>query len=231
MPDKKPAASTASNIGGRKIYAVEMVHYISDAPPEYTQLYNKYWSAVSQNLEAMEQSTGVVKHVFGEGVPGRGEDAKVAVEQANPGAWSTVKLRIEGGAVFQQFEQEDLLAEVLDWSRCLSLGLYSRKVSEDITAKHAAADAKRREYQKEQLQSVVQEGEAALLLVNSQSVPVPDGMARYIVAPPELDAIERWIRSMREQLMRQARGGDQPQQTQDGGTASDGGGSGIWTPG
>lgn len=228
MADPK---ASGSPIGGRKVYAVEMVYYISDAPSEYNQLYEKYWSAVNANLEAMESSTGVVKHVFGEGVPGRGEDAKVALEQANPGAWRVVKERLDGGAQFELFEKDDLLAEVLDWSRCLSLGLYSRKVSDEIAANFSAADSARRAYQKQQLDELVAEGEAALLLTNSQGVPVPEGIARYIVAPPELDSIDRWIKAMRERMAQQARGAAPGAETQQQPPASDGGGGGLWTPG
>lgn len=224
----KPRAD--EHLANRKIYVVEMIQSVKDAPAEYTKLYDAYWSAVDSNLASMEQATGLVKHIFSEGIPGQGEDVKVAIEGSNPGAWRVVKERIDGGAQLRKIEDYDLFAEVLDWTRCLNLGLYSQKVEQHIAERHRAATEARNDFQTKQLNEAIGDGEAALLLTTTQGVAVPEGISRFIVAPPELDAIRRWVRSMQEQLIREAQkeraAGSAQTPPQDGATTD----SGLWTP-
>ena len=233
-------AGGAPRLGARKLYLVEVVQHIPDAPAEYRDLYERYWSAVDDNLVRIEQTSGVIKHVFGEGVVGRGEDARVGLERANPGAWRVVKERLDGGAKFELYEDDELLAQVMDWSRCLGLGMYSSKVANEVTERYRAVIAERNRFQAKRLDEAVGEGAAALVLGGVNELELPGSFERIVVAPPERDAVDRWLKQAREQLMRQAQAAQQQQRSPDGGASGGGaggdgdgaaGGGSIWTPG
>ena len=78
----KPKASNF--MGKRNLLIVQLLPYIQDAPREYHDLCDRYWEAIDNQVSTMEERLGVVKRIFCDGLPGKGEDVKVALEKANP---------------------------------------------------------------------------------------------------------------------------------------------------
>lgn len=232
---QKPAAG--DYMQGRKAYMVRLVQNIPGAPDEYRKLCNAYWDATETHLATIEAKTGVVKHIFCEGVPGKGEDAKVTLETANPGAAKMLLGYFNNGLKIDRFEDDDLLFEVLDWLNCFNVGFISQKVAAEVQANYQKAALKRRDLQQKLVGDAVQADEAALILCGAPSeLGLPDDMQRFMVSPPELDKLERWLRDMAQQISqrhRQAaeRAAQEPPppsaQGGDGGAVSD---SGLWTP-
>ena len=114
----------------RKVYIVTMAQPSPGAPDGFEERYNAYWNAVEQQLSQIEARAGTVLRVFAEGVLGRGDDAMLMLKQSNPGAHRVVRQRISAGAVFEEFEDSDLFGQVLEWGRCLQVGLINQKVAE-----------------------------------------------------------------------------------------------------
>ena len=245
-------AEAGDILTSRKVYLVTMVQPSQGAPTGFEEMYDNYWNAVEEHLSQLEAKAGVVMRVFAEGVIGRGDDAMLMVQQSNPGAHRLVRQRVSAGAVFEEFEDTDLFGQVIDWGRCLQSGLINRTVADTIQEKYTEASDKRIAHLQKRLEEGILESEAAVLLSGDPNIALPDGVERFVISPPELDALERWVQQANEAIRQQmaeeqARaqaqggGGDAPgHEGHNHGPAGHGapeesgpesGGSGLWTPG
>ena len=130
----------------RKLYAVTLMYPFPTAPTGYVQRLKAYWDAVDQQISKLESRAGPVKRVFHEGISKAGQGGLEAVEQINGPALSLIKSRIASGAVFESFEDEDLFTEVIDWTRCLQIGIVNPKVSGTLRQGHSTATKARAEH-------------------------------------------------------------------------------------
>ncbi len=240
------AAEELGNIGkssagdiltSRKVYMVTLVQPSPGAPDGFEERYNAYWKAVEQQVSQLEAKAGIGMRVFAEGVIGRGDDAMLMVQQSNPGAVQLIRQRVSAGAVFEEFEDADLFGQVIDWGRCLQSGLINRTVADTIQAHYTEAADKRITHLQNRLAEGILESEAALLLGGDPNINLPEGVERFVVSPPELDELERWVQQTNEAIRQQmaeeqarAAAGESaaPQGSTDQGGSSD---SGLWTPG
>ena len=69
-----------------------------------------------------------------------------------------------------------------------------------------------------------------------QNIELPDDVERFIVSPPELDELSRWVEQANQAIQKQmaeeqarAAAGEPPKATSP--TDQGSGGSGLWTPG
>ena len=196
-------ATAGDILASRKIYLVTMVQPSPGAPDGFEQRYNDYWSAVEQQISKLETTAGTVNRIFAEGVIGRGDDAMLMVQQSNPGAHSVVRQRVSAGAVFEEFEDTDLFGQVIDWGRCLQGGLINQTVADEIQTKYTEASEKRSKHLLKQLHDGILESEAGLLLSGDPSIAIPDGVEKFLISPPELDALQRWVQQTNEAIREQ----------------------------
>ena len=242
-------ASAGDILVNRKIYMVTMVQPSPGAPDGFEERYNAYWNAVDEQVSQIEAKAGVVTRIFAEGVIGRGDDAVLMIQQSNPGAHSIVRKRISAGAVFEDFEDTDLFGQVIDWGRCLQSGLINRTVAEEIQASYTKAADKRAAHLMKRLQEGILETEAALLLSGDPNMVLPEGVEKFLISPPELDQLERWVQeantAIQQQVAQEQARAGQTGGAQDapgheghnhgpvnGGNAGSGKSeSGLWTPG
>lgn len=241
-------AAAGDILMARKVYIVTMVQPSAGAPDGFEERYNAYWNAVDQQVSQLEAKAGTVVRIFAEGVVGRGDDAMLMVQQSNPGAHRVVRQRVSAGAVFEEFEDTDLFGQVVDWGRCLHIGLINRAVADEIQGKYNEAAEKRTAHLQKRLEEGILESEAALILGGDPTIKIPDGVERFLISPPELDELERWVKQTNEAIQQQmaeeeewarsaGAAGERPagqpgasgpeKQGEDGNNA----GSGLWTPG
>ncbi len=237
---KAPAGDILTS---RKVYLVTMVQPSPSAPDGFEEKYNAYWSAVETHLSRLEAKAGIVMRVFAEGIIGRGDDAMLMMQQSNPGAHNLVRQRVSTGAVFEEFENTDLFGQVIDWGRCLQSGLINRTVVDQIQASYTEAADKRITHLSKRLEEGILESEAAVLLSGDPGIATPEGIEKFVISPPELDELERWVQQaneairqqMAEEQARAAAGGPgAPAQDTPGHEGHDHGRapeSGLWTPG
>ena len=125
------------------------------------------------------------------------------VQQSNPGAHSVVRQRVSAGAVFEEFEDTDLFGQVIDWGRCLQGGLINQTVADEIQTKYTEASEKRSKHLLKQLNEGILESEAGLLLSGDPSIAIPSGVEKFLISPPELDALQRWVQQTNEAIREQ----------------------------
>ena len=214
----------------RKAYIVRLVQPIPQLEG-FDQLVADYWAAVRTHLERQEIAVGPIRRIFAETVIGRGEDALLMLQQTNPGAHLLARSLVASGAVFEDLEDTETFQELLDWSQCANQQLMSAKVREIVQNGHGEASAARTEHMLKRLDDTIGSAEAALILTVSESLPIPGDIERYLVSPPELDRLERWLREKMEEARRQfaeeARAHEAAQAQQ---PPADEPPAGLWTP-
>ncbi|MEE8363676.1 MAG: hypothetical protein V3S18_06370, partial [Dehalococcoidia bacterium] len=145
---------------------------------------------------------GIVTHIFHEAVFASGDLGLKLVAQVNQPGYSLVKGRMDAGATLEAFETDDLFSQVVDWGRCLQVGLMSRTVAEVVQEKYREAVEARIEKMSEALEEKIGESEAAVVIVSdTRGLRLPEGVEQFNVVPPELDRLARWTRDFSERAM------------------------------
>ncbi|MXX93267.1 MAG: hypothetical protein F4Y63_07465 [Chloroflexi bacterium] len=200
----------------------------------YDEMLSNYWSAVKAQLDRQAITSGSINRIFVETVTGRGEDALVQLQQINPSASQLVRNLIASGAVIEEFEDTELLGELIDWGQCASQNLMSEKVRSIVQSGQVEAAGARDEHLQKRFNDAIRDDESAVVFAVSGQLPIPDRIERFIVSPPELDQLERWLRAKMEEARREMMEQAQRQADQQPGSAAGGSSQsssgGLWTP-
>ncbi len=179
----------------RRVYLVPLVFAPRQPSPDYADLYERYWRGVREHLLRLEGSLGAIAHVYHEGIGLAGEEGIGAAEQVSPKSASVARSKVESGASFEALEDGELVAESLDWQRCLLVGLQSRKVAEYVWSSYSDAMRQRYEVMARRLDETLKPGESGLLFIaEDHRLQFPTDVRVFYVAPPALDEIHRWLR-------------------------------------
>jgi hypothetical protein len=196
-------SATGDILTARKVYIVTMVQPSEGAPEGFDERYDAYWDAVDTQVSQLEEKAGAVVRIFAEGIIGKGEDALQMVQQSNVGAHKVLLSRVSAGAIFEEFEDADLFSKVVDWGRCLHIGLINEEVAAEIQGKYDDFTEKRLVHLQMRLEEGILESEAALILGGDPNFKIPDGIEKILISPPELDELERWVKKTNEEIQQQ----------------------------
>ncbi|MBA47065.1 MAG: hypothetical protein CL893_03150 [Dehalococcoidia bacterium] len=228
--------SSKDMIGKRKAFVCVLLQAPPEASKDLHDLIQKYWEAVDSNITNLEEKTGVVKRIFIEGIPGKGEDVSISLKEASLGAWNILQDRVSSGAQFEEFENLEILQKVIDWSKCLNVGLTNRSVAEKISEELKKESESRINHINKSIDENLGDGEACIIFTGNQEIELPEGVEKFIISPPELDTVAQWVKNaqaameaqMKEQFEAQQRAS---QQNSEGGESDQNKpDSGIWTP-
>ncbi len=208
---EKPEAAQYGN--KRKVYLVPLIMAPQEPPADFAAILERYWSGADDGVQKLEWRIGDVKYVFMETVDRSGEGGIKLAEQRSPGAAGLAERRVDRGASFIAMEDPETFAEVLDWERCLYIGLISRKVYDQVSQSFQDASRRRYEHMAKKLEQTLKEGEAALLFLSEHHrLQFPEGVQVFYVAPPALDEVRRWQRDYREKMAREEEEAGRPAQ-------------------
>ena len=235
---KKPNAEKV--LGKKKAFICVLLQAPQEASKELHDLIFNYWEAVDKNISNLEEKTGVVKKIFVEGIPGTGEDVAINLKEASLGAWNITEERKKTGAEFSELENLEILQKVIDWSKCLNVGLTNRGVAEKISEELKNESQARIEYIKSCLDKNIKDGESVIIFTGNQEISIPNDIEKFIISPPELDLVAQWVKKAQEameaqmkeqyeaQAKAQAAASHQDDDSVD--SSSEKPDSGLWTP-
>jgi hypothetical protein len=190
---EKPSAE--EYLTGRKLFFIPLILTNQGLPPEFGEKYDRYWEQVESQIANLEDKLVQVNRIYHELVPETGEKGLEDLKQLKTGSLSIIQTRVEKGAVLENVEDADLLAELMDWSRCLSIGLQSQKVFSTIYGLYTEANKKRNEHISKKIGETLKENEAGILIMaEGHQVQFPADIRIFYVAPPALDDLKRWMR-------------------------------------
>ena len=193
---EKPEAGQFRN--KRRLYLVPLLYSWQDAPAEYTEKYNLYWQQVKEHVANLESKIGKVNRIYHESVTIAGEEGLKILEKLNPASSQVAQEKCHCGAQFEMIEDKELVEESMDWERHLLMGFLSEKVANIVSQFFSEALRKRYEHIAKRINETLKENEVALLIIREEHmVQFPSDIEVFIVAPPVLDEIHRWLRDRR----------------------------------
>jgi len=180
---------------GKKLYLVPIVYSGEEVPDEYKDKCSRYWQQVAEQLTNLASKIGRVNRVYHESIFQSGEDGMKAMERLNPSSYQIAKTQCDNGAILETIEERELFEEVMDWQRCLMLGLIGDKVASKVSEFYVEAAKKRNEFMAKKISETLEDNEAGLLFIREEhSVQFPSDIEVFTIFPPALDEIHRWLR-------------------------------------
>ena len=190
---EKPAAGEFR--GQRKLCFVPLIGVWLNAEGDSAELYQRYWEEVEQHLTGLEKRLGTVRHLYHEFLLEGGDGGLKMVKELNAHSGATVEKRVGRGATLELIEDEAGLTEFMDWSRCLSIGLQSKAVFDQLYASYTAANQRRNQQIAAQIDATLKDDETGILFMREgHQVQFPQDIQVFYVAPPSLDEIKRHLR-------------------------------------
>jgi hypothetical protein len=185
---------------GRKLYFVPVVYSGRESPADFREKFNRYWNQVENQMGALELKLGTIARVYHELIPVAGEEGIKAIKELNEKCYEVVSNRLAKGAQLEAIEEDELLKEMMDYGRCLAIGLQSQQVFSRIYKAYTEVSQKRNDYIAQQIDQTLKEDEIGILFMREghQVQFAPDIQVFYI-SPPALDEIKRWLRDQEGQ--------------------------------
>jgi len=190
---EKPSAE--QYVAGRKLYFIPLIFSPTEPPADLLEKINRYWNQVEEQVTNLEIKLGKVSKVYHELVPMGGEEGVKGIEDLNKGGYGIAKRRLDKGAELQPIEEGELLAEFMDWNRCMAVGLHSQKAITVVYESYIQVHKKRNTHIAKQIDETLKDGETGILLMREgHQIQFPANIQVFYVAPPGLDDIKRWLR-------------------------------------
>jgi hypothetical protein len=180
--------------GERRLFFVPLIFCGKDAPSEYVERFNKYWSQVEDQISNLELKLGSVHKILHELITASNEEAMKVLKELNEKSYEIIKKRLDKGAQIEAFEDSELMAELMDWSKCLSVGLQSQKAFTSVYGSYTEVSKNRNEHIAKQIDSSLKAGDIGLLFMREgHQIQFPQDTEVFYIAPPGLDEIKRWL--------------------------------------
>ncbi len=190
---EKPAAGEFR--GQRKLCFVPLIGVWLNDEGGFAELYRKYWDEVAQHLAGLEKRLGAARRLYHEFLLTGGDEGLKMVKELNAHSGATVEQRIGLGATLELIEDEAGLTEFMDWSRCISIGLQSKAVFDQVYTAYTEANQRRNLHIATQIDATLKDDETGILFMREgHQVQFPEDVQVFYVAPPALDEIKRHLR-------------------------------------
>jgi len=189
----KPAAKQFTR--KRKLYLVPLLFSWNSAPEGYVTKLDTYWQQVEEHIANLEAKAGKVGRVYHESITAAGEEGLKVLEKLSPASYHIVRSKCQDGAQLEATEDKELAEESMDWERHLLMGFMSVRIAKVVSEFFAEASRKRYEYIAHRIDETLKGNEAAVLFIwEGHRVQFPRDIEVFMVAPPMLDEIRRWLR-------------------------------------
>jgi hypothetical protein len=181
--------------GGRKLFFVPLVLSAVEMPAEYTEKCSLYWEQAASQISGLELKLGNLNRIYHELLPESGTKGIEHLKELKVNSISIIKDRMDRGAILEAIEDNDILAELMDWSRCLSMGLQSQSAFSKIYEFYNTITKKRNDHIARKLDETLKPDEIGLLIMaENHQVVFPSDIQLFYIAPPAFDEIKRWLR-------------------------------------
>ena len=190
--------------GKRKLLLVPLVQLpgpTDQLPDDGVAVVGRYWEQVDTQVRAVQNALGSIARVYHESLPEGGDAGLVYLEAMGQSSRPLVSGLVSNGAALESLESFELLAETMDWQRCLMAPLMSPAVADRL--QEWFSDATRRRYQamRDAIDATLGAAETGLLLVNERhQIQFPADVEVIYIAPPALDEFRRWLQNWTQQM-------------------------------
>ncbi|RJQ36461.1 MAG: hypothetical protein C4555_07485 [Dehalococcoidia bacterium] len=190
---EKPEAGQFA--GRRKLYFIPLAAISPEGDTEYAGHFEKYWAQVGEQLAGLELKLGVIRKIYHEFIAEGGEAGVKTAGLLNPKSAAIISEQFGRGAMLEAIEDEALLGEFIDWSRCLNVGLQSEAALSAVLKYYQETGKKRNEHLAKRIDETLGAGEAGILFMREgHQLQFAKDIQVIYVAPPALDELKRWLR-------------------------------------
>jgi hypothetical protein len=180
---------------GRKLFFVPLIFTGTDSPSDFLEKFNRYWNQVENQLGELELRLGKICRIYHELISTGDDDGVKTIKQLNEKSYRIVENRLSKGGKLEATEDEELLTQITDCQRCLSIGLQNQKIFQMVYSSYSEASQKRNEFIAKRIDETLGTDEIAMVLMAERhQVQFPSDIQVFYVAPPALDEINRWLR-------------------------------------
>ena len=167
----------------------------------------RYWEQVAVQVRAVQNALGRIRHIYHENLPAGGAEGIAYLEASGQGSLPLVRELTESsaddGAILEPTESMEIMAEILDWQRCLMQPLISPTVATRLQEWYADASRRRYEFIASAIDAGLGADETALLLINERhQAQFASDIEVIYIAPPALDEFRRWAHRWSESRQR-----------------------------
>ena len=221
--------ATGNYQGKRKLLLTPLIETPlapEEMPAEGAEIVGRYWEQVAVQVRAVQNALGSVARVYHENVPEGGAEGIRYLEASGQGSLGLVRELTEAGATLEATEAMEIMAEMLDWQRCLMQPLISPAVASRLQECFAEANRRRYEFIASAIDAGIGDDETGLLVVNERhQIQFAGDIEVIYVAPPALDEFRRWVQNWAESWRRQMTApGDETEEGDEAGGSGDGDG-------
>ena len=196
----KPSAENSAL--KRKIYLVQNIQNYFPENKDFKALLEEYWSSISDQLDKLEKTAGLISYIHIEGMWQEFDDASKAISESNPDCINMVKERVKSGSKYKAIEDEVIYKTLIDWTRIAQLGFISEDVKKIVEENYSSVATKREESISTKINEL-KESEAALFIISSGGHKYAEDIEMFNIIPPALDKMNRWIQENQESLAAQ----------------------------
>ena len=188
--------------GKKKLLLIPTIPITPDFESSNGDLCDKYWDEVVQQIGGLASALATVKFVFHEMIHVGGEEGVKLVEAVSTRASSSIKRYIGSGASMEPVEDEEVLREISDWQRCMSIGLLSKKVYELAMDSYQSLTKQRFETISQKISDTMNTDDVALLFIaEGHGVQFESDVQVFYVSPPSANELRNAIRTHVEKQM------------------------------
>ena len=217
----KPAAE--NTILKRKIYLVQNIQNYFPENNEFKTLLEEYWDSISDQLDKMESTAGIITNIYIEGMWQSFQEVEKIIQESSPASLKLIKTRIGSGSNYIPVEDESIYKRLIDLTRIVQLGFVSEKIKTLIEEQYSETVLERQIHIKTTIDQL-QLGEAGLFMLSSVNHKFSDDIEIFNVIPPALDKINRWLQNNQQTVAAQQ---EKDREESEEGQNKD---SGLWTP-
>ena len=201
---------------GRKLLFVPLIFSGKDSTAEFLEKFNRYWNQVENQLGELELKLGQICRIYHELVSAGGDDGVNTIKALNEKSYRIVENRLGKGGKLEAAEDEDLLTQITDCQRCLSIGLQNQKIFQMVYSSYTEASKKRNEFIAKRIDETLGVDEMGIVLMTERhQVRFPADIQLFYVAPPALDEINRWLRDNKSRA-EEEKAEEKPEETGEG---------------
>jgi len=189
---ERPSADQYKN--KRKLLMVPLLQPVPSIDNDGTQVLNRYWDQVDQQLQSLQTQMGNISIAYCENLPGGGEEGLEQLKHVDENASNVLSSIISSGAELQSIEDIELLSELIDLQRFLTVPISSQKVASRMQEWYAESSKARYENIAKVIDETLQPDLVGLILAGERhQIQFPQDIEVFYVAPPALDEFHKWI--------------------------------------
>ena len=179
-------------------------------PPQISEIkennpFNDYWAEIADNINKLELSLGKIDIIFHEMNTKSKEDGLNIIENLNPDGIDFIKILHNSGSKISDFENEELITELMDWQRASSSGIMSTKAREIISKEYNETNSQRNKNLLNKISEELNIGSNGILFMREDhGLQFDNETEVFYVSSNTISKVHEWLKIEIEKLMNPA---------------------------